>query len=138
MMNIKFDKIKVHFKENRKFYIGVGTGVAFAGITCLIMRERHEALAISGAYGLETADTSVTMRSLSFFSNQTNTVNVVTRNGRGHPGYLVRNRDTDEFFMSQREAAQAFNISENLLSKHLNGKIEDAHGHRFERVSITA
>ena len=58
------EKIKDHCKENQRFYLGLGMGLSVAGFTCLIMRGRYEALAVGGAYGLETADTSVTMRPL--------------------------------------------------------------------------
>lgn len=132
----KFEQFKQHLKEHKTEYL---TGIGFATITCLIMRGRYEALATGGAYGLETADTSVTMRPLSFFSSQgDNVVSVVVRNGRGNPGYIVRNLDTGKFFSSQREAASAFGISETLLSKHINGKIPNAEGLQFERLPFAA
>ena len=130
----KFEKIKQHLKNNRKIYLGAAGSVAFAGITCFVMRERYEALANSGAYGLKTADTSVTMRPLSFLSSQINAVNVINRSIIGRPGYLIRSIDTNEFFASQREAAKAFGISEAVLSKHVTGKLPNANGHLFERL----
>lgn len=131
-MNEK-SKIKAHFQENWKLYAGVGIGVIFAGITCLIVKGRYEALANSGAYGPETADTSVTMRPFSFLSHQENIVHVSHSNGVGRPGYLVHNLDTDKYFSSQRDAATYFGISETILSKHLSGKIPNAEGLMFER-----
>lgn len=131
-------KVRKHWKNNHKFYIGAGGGMVLAGITYTIMRGRYEALAVGGAYGLKTADTSVTMRTLSIFSDQNNVVNVLTREGRGHPGYIIRSLDTDQIFFSQRDAASFFDISETLLSKHLSGKITDAKGLRFERICMAA
>lgn len=152
-------KIKKHIKENKKFYVGLGTGLGVAVITTLIMRSnivrgtmgvdglrggpintasygRYETLANSGVYGSKTADTSITMRPISFLSKQNNTVNVVPRDGRGHPGYIIRDIDSDDLFYSQRETALAKDISENLLSKHLNGKLDNVNGLHFERVSL--
>jgi hypothetical protein len=132
----KIEKVKTHLHENKKFYIGLGVGICIAGITYTIMRGRYEALATSGAYGLKTADTSVTMRPLFFMSRQNSVVSVVSRSGRGHPGYIIQNLDTGVYFSSQREAAKAFNISETLLSKHLAGKIADVAGFSFERINM--
>jgi hypothetical protein len=132
------NKFKEHFKKHRTAYLCALTGAGAVGITWLIMRGRYEALVDDGAYGPKTIDTLVTMRPLSFFSDQTNVVRVIARDGRGHPGYLIRSLNTNEYFSSQREAASVFGISETLLSKHLSGKIEDAEGYKFERLSFAA
>jgi hypothetical protein len=134
-VDITDEIVKAHFEKYKAAYI-VGGSVAFASIACLIMRGRYEALAPGGAYGLETADTLVTMRPLSFLSSQNNVVKVVNRSGHGRPGYLIRSIDTNEFFSSQREAATIFGISEKLLSNHLNGKLPNAEGYQFERLNF--
>jgi hypothetical protein len=136
------ERVRNHIKEHKIEYACAATfvitAVGVAGITALIMRGRYEALAPGGAYGLKTIDTSVTMRPLSIFSDQNNIVTVIHRDGRGHPGYIIRNIETGELFVSQREAAEAFGISENILSKHLAGKIDNAEGHLFERLALAA
>ena len=129
------EEIKSHFEKYKTAYI-TGGAVVVASISCLIMRGRYEALAPGGAYGLETADTLVTMRPFSFLSSQNNAVKVVNRSGHGRPGYLIRSIDTNEFFSSQREAATIFGISEKLLSNHLNGKLPNAEGYQFERLNF--
>ena len=100
------------------------------------MRGRYEALAPGGAYGSETADTLVTMRPLSFLSSQSNVFKIVNRSNHGRPGYLIHSLDTDEFFSSQRETAKVFEISEKLLSNHLNGKLPNVEGYQFERLNL--
>ena len=132
------DEVKSHFEKYKFVYLAGGIGVSVASFTYLMMRGRYEALAPGGAYGPETADTLVTMRPLSFLSSQSNVVKVVNRSGHGRPGYLIRSLDTDEFFSSQREAATIFGISEKLLSNHLNGKLPNAEGYRFERLNFSA
>lgn len=137
MSETKKEKIVSHFREHKQMHIGVGVGLGvatLAGITYLIVRDRYEALVPDGAYGSKTADTSITMRPLSIFSSQNNIVNVEARNGRGHPGYIVRCLETGDYFTSQREAAAALNVSETILSKHLSGKIQDAEGFHLERL----
>ena len=130
------EDIRSHFERNKTAYMAGAAGVTLAGFTFLIMRGRYEALAPGGAYGPEAADTLVTMRPLSFLSSQSNVVKVVNRSGHGRPGYLIRSLDTDEFFSSQREAATIFGISEKLLSNHLNGKLPNAEGYKFERLNF--
>jgi hypothetical protein len=130
------NKIREHIKRHKTIYSCVATGIGVATFTTLIMRGRYEGFQTE-PYGLKTADTSVTMRPLCFLSKQTNLVNVSNKFGKGRPGYLIRNLDTNEYFSSQREAARVFNISETFLSKHLTGKIPNVDGMHFERVAIS-
>ena len=129
--------MKKHFEENKKFYIGIACGVALAGITWLIVRERH-AIALSPIDGLKTAEASTTVRPLSFFSNRSPIVTVVHSGDRGHPGFRVRNLETGDEFVSQTAAAKAFGISQSNLSNHLNGKYAHAEGLHFERIAMAA
>lgn len=135
-MSERLEKIKAHIKEHKVEYACAVTAVVVATFTTIIVRGRYEALATGGAYGLETADTSVTMRPLAFLSRQGNSVSVTNKFGRGRPGYLIRDLDTDEYFRSQRSAASTRGISETILSKHLNGILPDAEGYTFERIRL--
>src|SRR4029077_13078365 len=86
------EDIRSHFQRNKNAYIAGFSGFAFASITCLIMRERH-----AGVQSASDGPAKVTMRPLTFFSSRTNSivdasetiVNVIEREGRGHPGYLT-------------------------------------------------
>lgn len=129
--SMKISKVRMHFRENKEVYT-VGTIFMCASITVLIMRDRHAAL-LRGADGLKTAETSVTVRPLSFFS-PTDIVTTVHTGGRGHSGFMTRNIEHNVAFQTQGEAAKAFNISPANLSSHLNGKFEDVEGLHFERV----
>lgn len=135
-MNERIEKIKEHIHRHKVAYSCGATAVVVAGITCVVMRGRYEALANGGAYGPKTIDTSVTVRPLSILSRQETAVSVISRNGRGHPGYIIRCVETGEYFSSQRITALLKNISETILSKHLNGILEDAEGLHFERVAL--
>ena len=61
---------------------------------------------------------------------------MIDREGRGHPGWPVRNLETKHVFLSQKEAANAFNIPESLMSGHINGKFPDVDGLHFERINF--
>jgi hypothetical protein len=41
-MNKHVDKIKTHFKDHKELYILIGSCLAVAGFTCLIMRSKSQ------------------------------------------------------------------------------------------------
>lgn len=132
MDNDKIQEFKNHVKRHKKIYI-VGS-VIFAGITLVIMRRRVP-LFVSAPEN----STEFNIRPLAFLSKQdvrTNIVNVLEREGRGHPGYLVRCLETDEIFPSQAQAAEAFGGNATTMTSHLLGKYDNFHGFHFERVGI--
>lgn len=134
-MNERFERIKAHVKRNKVAYASLGSAVLAASFTCLIMRGRHADVQCVS----DTAETSVFVRPLTFFSKQgeitTNIINVLERDGRGHPGYIVHCKETGDVFASQKQAADAFNIPSAVLSLHIRGKLDDVNGLHFERIS---
>lgn len=96
------------------------------------MKGRIEALALRGAYGLETADTLVTNRP--FFSFCSGQRAVVIRNEIGRPSYLIHDINTDLWYRSQSAAAKALGVSDSRVSNHLNGLLSHVDGHSLERV----
>jgi hypothetical protein len=131
---IDINKIKNHFVRNAPLYL-----VGFAGFSCLMMRGRYpgiQRVPESGVRGALDGPTKVTVTPLSFFSNRmtNNIITVIERDGRGHPGYLVRCLETNEIFPSQKEAARTMGVYPSLISGHLRGKLPDVDGQHFERV----
>ena len=127
-MNIHIEKIKNHIQDHKVAYACGATAVLTAGITYLVVRSN----AAQG--GL----TNTASRSFLIKSPQTiiKTINVLERDGRGHPGYPIRNLETKHIEFSQKAMADYFGISEGLLSGHLNGKFSDVDGLHFERVNF--
>ena len=129
-MGERIQKVKNHIRAYRVTYISCGiTAVGVAGFTCLIMRGRHA----ENSMGSDRLD-GESVRSLLFFSNGNNLVTSIEREGRGHPGYIVRCLETNQIFGSQNKAANAMRISEKLISKHINGEFDHANGYHFERI----
>lgn len=128
------DGVKEHIKRHKVAYSCGVTAVVTAGITCLIMKGRHAEL-LSGS---DTAENSVFVRPFNLFSNRcnVNVVNVLEREGRGHPGYIVRCLETGTEFFSQKKAASNENVSDAIMSLHLRGKIDDINGYHFERLQV--
>jgi len=123
------DKIKAHVERNRERYI-TGSVVVVAGITCYIVRGRTDFLRSSEAIA---GNTALVIRPLAFFSKQT--VVVIVREGRGHPGYLTRCIETGQTFLTQGDAARQFGTSAQNMSSHLKGNFSDIYGFHFERLA---
>lgn len=140
----KMEKVKQHFRENEKFYVGIGVGVGLAVITGLIMRTHSgPSLRSSSIEDLANADTSVIIKSscgrlidqgrvADDLSTNTQMImgshfvagrdNNITMNNVPvkRLSYIVSQDGTDKFWRSQAEAAQYLGISENRISEHLN------------------
>jgi len=137
MMN---EKIKNHFIKHKEAYIVGGCSILVAGFTCAIMR-RHYCLDAKQPYVVHrTLESSPTEHSVSLYnsylSNAFNTkiVNVKERDGRGHPGYMIRCMETNTIYESQKAAAAANNVSQTHLCDHLNGRLDHVDGKHFHRV----
>ena len=130
------DKVKSHISRHKVAY-SFGSGVAFAGITCIIMRGRGASLGVCRAGGTGLHSGSVFVRPLFLFSNHNkiNVVAVVLRDGRGHPGYPVMCKETGDLFLSQTGAARWAGISDWYMSQHLRGNLPHVQGWTFERVA---
>ena len=128
-----FDGLTNHVKRYKVAY-SLGAGIAVAGITCLIMRSNIARGAMGGA---NTRGEFANTASLIFRSPQTvNVTTVLDRGGRGHPGWPVQNLETKRVFFSQKQAAEAFGIPEQILSGHLNGKFPNVDDLHFQRVNL--
>lgn len=134
-MSNHIETIKTHFHDHKETYIVGVSCFSFAVITVLYMRSSTAQRGVCEAIDAQRGSSNAA----SFVFRNKQTINVTTvldREGRGHPGWPVRNLETKKIFFSQREAAKAFDIKEGILSGHLNGKFEDANGFHFERVSL--
>lgn len=133
-MSQRMERVKNHLLKNKNAYLAGGAGFLLAGITCTIVRSNI-------ARGAMDVDRSrgelINIASFAFRSPHTvNVTTVLDREGRGHPGWPCRNLETKRIFFSQKEAALAFEIPENVLSGHLHGKFSDVDGLHFERVNL--
>lgn len=147
-MDEKLERIKEHIQEHKVAYI---TTTVLAIYTCVIVRrfsgkthlneytESGKAHLNGHTNGGKLNDRTI---SSSFFSkvisNGDQIVNVLEREGRGHPGYLVLHKETDVVYPSQKVAADAFDINYKHMSDHLNGRKEHVNNQHFERVKLTA
>lgn len=130
---IKEREIKKHVKDHRTVYLCAATGVAVAGITCLIMRSvssQHisRGSAVTANRGIAVVGKSVVMNNVSYISS----------NRQDSPSWVVRCIETGAIYSSQRAAAMAMDLSEQEISKHLNGVRDHVRGFTFERICMAA
>ena len=136
------NRVKEHIRKHKELYIGVGIGCVLAGITCIIVRDNlsgkdriigHTGSGKDRIIG-HTGSRFSAGRDLHVDASINKTVKVLEREGRGHPGYLVKHIETGLVYASQRAAAEALDISKDALSNHLNGRTEHVLGNHFERL----
>jgi hypothetical protein len=157
-MNEKIEKIINHVKEHKVEYILGGITLGSAIFTGIKMRDRHAVVGNAASDGPDVA----TMRSpsgkahinghtdsgkahinghtiFSFMgknSNNKSIVNVIEREGRGHPGYIVRCLENEIGYLSQKLACDDLDINYKHMSDHLNGRRPDINGLHFERIKV--
>jgi DNA endonuclease I-HmuI-like, NUMOD-like domain len=107
--NISFPdvaKIKAHFRKNKKLYLGIGIGIL---ITLAVRRPV----------------------SIAPIFNNTNTV-ITDLSRRGHPGYIVRCKETGEVFASINRAANVMGLNQANIVHFLKGRVPHVGGYTFE------
>lgn len=128
-----FGGLKTHIKRYKMVY-SIGTTAVIAGITGLIIGGR-----CAGILGVpDRTVTTVFARPLFLFSNHNkmyNVVAVITKEGRGHPGFPILCKETGDVFLSQNGAASWLGVSPGILSSHLKGYRPNIDGFTFERLS---
>ena len=118
------EKVRAHIERNKNRYYA-GSIVVVAGITCYIMRGRTV---------VGSAASEVNIRPLAFFSKQ-NVVTVIEREGRGHPGYLVKCLETGDIFRTQGDAARTLGVDKSTMSRHIQGIYPNVNDLHFERIT---
>lgn len=132
------EKIKAHFQRHKTAYL-IGCGIVFAAGTYLIVRSYTGILRVPESSVPRVLDgpVKVTVAPFSLLSNRmtNNVINVVRKEGRGHPGFPVFDLDDKIMYDTQGAAAKALNAWPSVVSGHLKGKLPDVNGHHLVHVS---
>ena len=131
-MHPKLENAKQHIKDHQTAYI-LGTSVAVAGITCLIMRGVASQPIDSVIHGVAGPVIHGT-RNKVVMSN----VSYISANRQGPPSWVVRCLETGKIFTSQHQTALKMELRESDLSRHLNGVLDHVDGYHFERICLAA
>lgn len=112
----KMDKIKKHFDENKKVYVGVGVGlVVGAAVATVAFRNNPEVAQ------------KINQVAIGYRNNQV-LVNFVENSTPSRPVHL---KGTNQYFNSLNEAARETGHSLSRISKNVNGHIPDVNGDVF-------
>lgn len=119
-------KACTHIKENKSTYIALGAGLVIGGATVYLI-------------GSPASKQIVDSFKIYYKSPHTSVNQVITNlERRGHPGFLIKCKETGEVFASQSRAADILKVNPGDLSKHLNGTKDHAGGLHFERLGLAA
>lgn len=119
--------VKKHFNDHKVFYAVVGS----SAITWLVAKNTQHVLPKDPSIG-------VLNKPISIFSKGQKTitkiVQVVEREGRGHPGYMTWVPELNQGFKTQLETANAIGVSPTALSNFMTGKLSDVNGMHPQRI----
>lgn len=146
-MGARFEAVKTHVKDNRHIYIALGI-VILAGSTYLILRGNPQRLLFSRSSSVaanrsssvigETTVSNFSPQRSIFGDNNINLTQIIDSHRQGAPSWVIRCKETNDVFTSQRSAAQTLGLSESRLSSHLNGMRDHVDGLHFERLAMAA
>ena len=141
----RWERFKSHVKRNKKTYIlsGVGVLLGIAGGYTLAKLGEDSGdilnLEVDGdlieAPVLDIADSDVGDVNVNSFNSE-NHIHNTTHIYGGYQSKIVKNLNTGEIFESQKAAAESAGVSEQAMSRHLNGIADDIHGNVFERIGF--
>lgn len=118
-MKEQFEKVKTHVKNNKKVYIAAGVGVAVGAGVVLCLGDRVNVTQIAIGKNNVLKQTTLLVR-------------------RGHPGFVIKCKETGEVFASQNRAAEALGVSARSIARHLKGEHPNAGGFTFENLGEAA
>ena len=138
------EKIKEHIKRHKMFYISAGCvalGIGIAVLAGRIVKNHQIGVELLDAASVELLDAGKTVGSSVFINKNTgnlSVLNYIDQRRPGSPSWVVRCLETDAIFSSQRKAAEALELSQADLSRHLNGLKDHVNNLHFERICMAA
>lgn len=115
------DKIKTHFIENKKLYIGIGVGI-LVGATGVFFVTRNP------------TEMNVNNKIQQILSWKPKATIEVYIEALGDPGNIVQDMTTGTIYASQGQASRAIGATASDMSKHLSGARAHLDGHVFEKL----
>lgn len=125
-MNEKLEKVKKHFSDNKKLYVGIGIGVAVTSTVVIICR------------GVPPVVTTNIQKGYTLTGDVTQTINQVIEVGMSRPGpkaFVVQCQETERVFRSVREAAKELDIPAGQITAHLKGVKDNVDGLHFIKLA---
>jgi hypothetical protein len=125
-MGEKVDKVKKHFIDNKKLYIGVGVGVAVTTTVVIICR------------GVPPVITTNVQKGYTLTGDVTQTINQVIEVGMSRPGqkaFVIKCVESQKVWPSISAAAKDLGLSASAIGSHIKGTHPDVSGFHFEKLA---
>lgn len=122
-MHEKLEKVKTHFQENKKLYIGIAVGAsvtAIAAVSYVLLSNKGELIV-----------NNKPVQILTWKSKQTIEVHI---EALGDPGNIIQDLTTGIVYASQNQAARELGVNPARISEHLAGKLDNVKGHAFSML----
>ena len=114
------DKVKTHFRENKKVYLAFAGGV----LLVYVANGRRDGDSYSQRVIGKSGDMTITNNKIE-----------VQMTRPGPKSYVVQCLENQATYPSLRAAARENGVSHGLLSGHLKGDIPDVNGKHYEKVA---
>jgi hypothetical protein len=118
-MSKKTERIKKHFVDNQKLYIGVGIGVVVTAVAVVVCRSTQIAITNPALVNWKPTSTVVQVQMVR----------------PGPKAFVVQCLETQRTWPSIRSAAEDLGMNPMAISNHLKGKFPDAGGLHFEKLA---
>lgn len=123
-MSEKIDRIKKHFRDNKKTYIAIGvTATVTAAVTYIIVKKNAIEIPPMDFNNHIEGDNNTILQEIH--------INMCRP---GNKAFVVQCIEDQRVWPSIRAAAEDLNISAGKLGSHLKGKFPDVDGLHFEKV----
>lgn len=121
----KIQKVKQHFRDNKKVYITGATCLTVGAAAGFLYPNRQIIISNIKMLNYKPTDNSTTINAQ---------ILVEAPGRRMHPGYVIRCNETGEVASSIRRMAEVIGVSNRDLAKHLRGEIPDVNGMTFTNL----
>lgn len=122
---MKIQRIKQHFKDNKKSYIACGITAVVTGVTVFLL-------------GRNTSSAEIVQKAIQVgYKNKVNQT-VIKFIELSTPSKPVHLKGTNLYFNSISEASRKTGHSVSMISRNVNGHIPDVKGDIFELLELAA
>lgn len=120
------EKIKQHFRDNKKVYIGTAVGVLVGAASAVLILKYNNVKVTQQASQNALVNYKPTIHQ--------EQIVMMELPPRGHRGFAILNDKTGEVYGSLRNAAEKIGCSTTVLRDHLNGLHDDVFGNTYTNL----
>ena len=129
-MNNRIERIKKHFRDNKKTYIVTGVAVTVSVVTIYLLTRNHvkvqaPQIIVAPVFNNDNAIAPV------FNNDSSSSVNF-----GGHPHKIVKCDQTGDIWETITEAAKAAEVKMPYMSRHLNGHIDHVNDKTYSIIGV--